>query len=145
VQWIKRYIFFHQKRHPREMGATEIQAFLSDLAVRLNVAAFTQNQAMNALVFLYREVLHLDAGDFSDRIRAKRPKHLPVVLTVSETQRLLDALSTGTCRLMGRLLYGTGMRLMECLRLRVKDVLFDGARLWAMTQPQRVHTMIRGR
>jgi len=125
VQWIKRYIFFHHKRHPREMGAPEIQAFISDLAVRLNVAASTQNQAMNALVFLYREVLHQDAGDFSGRVRAKRPKHLPVVLSISETQRLLDALPMGTCRLMGRLLYGTGMRLMECLRLRVKDVLFE--------------------
>jgi integron integrase len=125
VQWIKRFIFFHQKRHPREMGAVEIQAFLTDLAVRQHVAASTQNQAMNALVFLYREVLRLDPGDFSERVRAKRPARLPVVLTKQEVQKLLAAIPAGTCQLMARLLYGTGMRLMECLRLRVKDVLFQ--------------------
>ena len=121
VQWIKRFIFFHGKRHPREMGAVEIERFLTDLAVRGKVAASTQNQAVNALVFLYQQVLHLDAGEFS-AVRAKRPSRLPVVLTEGEVRRVLLAVKPGTISLMVRLLYGTGMRLMECVRLRVKDI-----------------------
>ena len=121
VQWIKRFIFFHNKRHPREMGAPEIERFLTDLAVRGKVAASTQNQALNALVFLYSQVLHLEAGEFS-AVRAKRPSRLPVVLTEGEVRRVLMAVKPGTISLMARLLYGTGMRLMECVRLRVKDV-----------------------
>ena len=124
VQWIKRYIFFHGKRHPREMGAKEIEAFLTDLAVRGKVASSTQNQALNALVFLYGQVLHLEIGEFS-AVRAKRPSRLPVVLTSVEVARLLVAVKPGTLHLMVRLLYGTGLRLMECVRLRVKDVLFE--------------------
>ncbi len=124
VQWIKRFILFHGKRHPREMGAQQIEAFLSDLAVRGKVSASTQNQALNALVFLYRQVLHLEAGQFSP-VRAKRPSRLPLVLSQNETKRLLAALKPGTTSLMARLLYGTGMRLMEAVRLRVKDVDFD--------------------
>jgi integron integrase len=124
VQWIKRFIFFHGKRHPKEMGAREIEAFLTDLAVRGKVAASTQNQALNALVFLYREVLHVELGEFS-AVRAKRPERLPVVLTKAEASRLLAAMKPGTIGLMVRLLYGTGMRLMECVRLRVKDVMFE--------------------
>jgi integrase len=124
VGWIKRFIFFHQKRHPREMGAPEVQAFLSHLAVQGQVAASTQNQALNALVFLYHQVLDQDLGDFAAFVRAKRPARLPVVLSRDEVHRLLGAL-TGTYQLMGRLLYGTGMRLMECMRLRVKDVDFE--------------------
>jgi len=124
VQWIKRFIFFHGKRHPREMGEAEIEAFLTDLAVERKVSASTQNQALNALVFLYEEVLHLELGEFS-AVRAKRPDRLPVVLTKAETTRLLAAIKPGTNALMARLLYGTGMRLMECVRLRVKDVLFE--------------------
>ena len=112
VDWIKRYIFFHGKRHPREMGAAQIESFLTDLAVRRGVAASTQNQALNALVFLYREVLHQEAGEFS-AVRAKRPSRLPTVLTKVEVQQLLSAMKAGTYRLMARLLYGTGMRLME--------------------------------
>src|SRR2546422_2260645 len=108
VQWIKRFIFFHGKRHPREMGATEIEAFLTDLAVRRKVAASTQNQALNALVFLYKEVLHVELGEFS-AVRAKRPGRLPVVLTKAETAKLLAAIKPGTIGLMVRLLYGTGM------------------------------------
>jgi integron integrase len=123
ADWIKRFIFFHNKRHPREMGAPEVTAFLSDLAVGRKVAASTQNQALNALVFLYREVLHLELEGLSDCVRAQRPFRLPVVLTRDETARLLSAMQ-GTPQIMARLLYGTGMRLMECLRLRVKDVDF---------------------
>ena len=121
VQWIKRFIFFHGKRHPREMGAPEIEQFLTDLAVRRKVAASTQNQALNALVFLYSQVLRLEAGEFS-AVRAKRPSRLPVVLSQAEVRRVLIAVKPGTTSLMARLLYGTGMRLMECVRLRVKDV-----------------------
>jgi integrase len=123
IQWIKRFIFHHGKRHPREMGAVEVAAFLTDLAVRGQVAASTQNQALNALVFLYREVLGMELGDLGEFLRAKAPVRLPGVLTVEEVQCLLAALA-GTCQLMGRLLYGTGMRLMELIRLRVKDVDF---------------------
>jgi integrase len=104
-------------------GAVEVAAFLTDLAVRGQVAASTQNQALNALVFLYREVLGMELGDLGEFLRAKAPVRLPGVLTVEEVQCLLAALA-GTCQLMGRLLYGTGMRLMELIRLRVKDVDF---------------------
>ncbi len=122
-QWIKRFIFFHGKRHPREMGAAEIRAFLNDLAARQNVAVSTQNQALNALVFLYREVLDLDPGNFGDIERPARPARLPLVLTAEEVKRLLAAM-TGTHQLMAQLLYGSGMRLMEGVRLRVKDLDF---------------------
>jgi integron integrase len=122
--WIKRYILFHGKRHPREMGAPEVSRFLSDLAVRGRVAASTQNQAFNALLFLYRQVLGQDFGPLQDVDRAKRPTRLPVVLTKTEADRVLAGM-TGTFRLMATLLYGTGMRLMECVRLRVKDIDFE--------------------
>jgi integron integrase len=125
IHWIKRFIFFHQKRHPREMGAGEIRAFLTHLAAQQNVAASTQNQALNALVFLYRKVLNLQPGEFGEFERAKRPAKLPVVLTKEETQRLLAAMKPGTLSLMARLIYGTGMRLMECLRLRIQDIDFE--------------------
>ena len=124
IQWIKRFIFFHQQRHPREMGAPEVKAFLTDLAVRHRVAASTQNQGLNALVFLYQKVLDLSLGEIGEYARAKRPQRLPVVLTREEVQRLLAAMKD-TYQLMTRLLYGTGMRLMECIRLRVKDVEFE--------------------
>jgi len=123
VNWIKRYILFHNKRHPREMGRPEIEAFLTHLAVSENVAASTQNQALNALLFLYREVLQQDLDLPIHAVRAKRPKHLPTVLTREEVRRVLAQLS-GTHRLMAQLLYGSGLRLMECVRLRVKDVDF---------------------
>ena len=122
-EWIKRYIFFNGKRHPREMGAPEVERFLSDLAVRRKVAASTQNQAFNALRFLYREVLHAELGELGEVERAKRPERLPVVLTREEVERLLGGMS-GTFQLMAKLLYGGGLRLMECVRLRVKDVDF---------------------
>ena len=123
VFWIKRFIYFHDKRHPREMGATEVEAFLSDLAVNGRVAASTQNQALSALLFLYREVLEIQLPWLDNITRAKPPKHLPVVLTTAEVRAVLDRMD-GTYGLMARLLYGTGMRLMECVRLRVKDVDF---------------------
>ncbi len=125
VDWIKRFILFHNKRHPREMGTPEIRAFLAHLATEDNVAASTQNQALAAILFLYREVLHQELDPFDlDAIRAQKPKRLPTVLTRAEVQKVL-AFLTGEHLLMARLLYGSGLRLMECLRLRVKDVDFE--------------------
>jgi len=123
VNWIKRFILFHHKRHPQEMGRAEIEAFLTHLAVHERVAASTQNQALNALLFLYREVLQQDLTFPIHAIRAKKPKRLPTVLTKEEVRQVLAQLS-GTHRLMVQLLYGSGLRLMECVRLRVKDVDF---------------------
>jgi integrase len=96
VQWIKRFIFFHGKRHPREMGAVEVAAFLSNLAMDKKVAAATQNQALNALIFLYHQVLQVGLGELGEFARAKRPARLPVVLTKEETAQLLKALKPGT-------------------------------------------------
>ena len=121
VDWIKRYIFFHGKRHPNEMAEAEITAFLTHLARAGKVAASTQNQALSALLFLYREVLQQNIGWLDQVERAKRPARLPVVLTKDEIRRLFAHLH-GTNRLMAGLLYGSGLRLMECMRLRVKDV-----------------------
>jgi integron integrase len=123
VQWIKRYILFHNKRHPREMGAAEVNAFLTSLAVQRNVSSSTQNQALAALLFLYKEVLGIDLPWLDGLIRAKRPARLPTVLSRAEAQRVLERMD-GVYGLMARLLYGTGMRLMECVRLRVKDIDF---------------------
>lgn len=128
LQWIRRFIIFHGKRHPRDMGATELTAFLSDLAIRRNVAASTQNQALNALLFLYREVLKISLPWLDDVQRAKKPQRLPVVFTRDEIRSLLAQLQ-GTSWLMTGLIYGGGLRLMECLRLRVKDVDFHYAQL----------------
>ena len=124
VAWIRRFILASGKRHPRDMGGTEVESFLTRLATRHNVAAGTQNQALAALLFLYREVLGQDLPWMAGVVRAKRPRRLPVVLTRDEVQRLLAQLQ-GRDWLMAGLLYGTGMRLMECLRLRVKDVDFQ--------------------
>ena len=124
LDWIKRFILFHGKQHPRTLGAPEVRAFLTHLAVEGKVAASTQNQAQSALLFLYRQVLRLDLPFLHDVERAKRPRKLPVVLTRQEARALLDALTNPTFSLMGRLLYGSGLRLMECVRLRVKDVDF---------------------
>jgi integron integrase len=123
VQWIRRFILFHNKRHPKEMGADEIGAFLTHLAVAKRVSASTQNQALGALLFLYREVLRQEIGQVEEVVRAKRPRKLPVVLTQDEVRLLFSNLH-GTHRLIGTLLYGSGLRLMECLRLRVKDLDF---------------------
>ena len=123
VGWIRRYIIFHGKRHPAEMGAAEITRFLSDLAIQRNVAASTQNQALSALLFLYREVLEQELPWMDDIVRAKSRERIPVVLTREEVQAVLDALD-GPTRLAALLLYGAGLRLLEALRLRVKDVDF---------------------
>lgn len=124
VEWVKRYVYFHKKKHPVEMGAKEITEFLHHLSVRLNVSASTQNQAMNALVFLYKNVLKKDIGQFGKFERAKRPKKLPVVLSEREVADVIHT-ARGIYRVMIKLMYGTGFRLMECVRLRVKDVDMD--------------------
>lgn len=123
VHWIKNYIYFHNKKHPNEMGDDEISAFLSHLATTKNVSASTQNQALNALVFLYRKVLDIDVGAFKGLVRAKQPKRLPVVLSHDEAIEVLSHIE-GMSSLMANLLYGSGLRLMECVRLRIKDVDF---------------------
>jgi integron integrase len=123
VRWIRRYILFHGKRHPREMGEPEISAFLSHLATARQVAASTQNQALAALLFLYREVLGASVGVLEDLVRARRPRKLPVVLSQPEIRRLVAELH-GPDRLIVQLLYGSGLRLLEALRLRIKDLDF---------------------
>lgn len=123
VRWVLRFVKFHGKRHPGELGAIEIEEFLSHLATRRRVAAATQNQALNALVFLYREVLGEPFPDLDEVVRAKRAKRLPVVLTRDEARAVLDLLS-GPPALVAGLLYGAGLRLLEALRLRVKDLGF---------------------
>ena len=123
VDWIRRYMVFHSLRHPREMGGAEVSAFLTHLAVERNVSASTQNQSLAALLFLHGQVLGVKLPWLEDVERAKRPVRLPVVLTQEEARRVLGALE-GSYHLMGTLLYGSGLRLLECLRLRVKDVDF---------------------
>lgn len=124
LHWIRRFILFHGKRHPAEMGEAEITAFLTHLAVKKHVAASTQNQALSALLFLYQRVLGRELAWLTGIVRAKRPERLPVVLTQSETRALLGALR-GLNRLLGWLIYGTGMRLREALQLRVQDIDFE--------------------
>jgi len=121
--WVKRFILFHGKRHPRDMGAQEVQQFLVHLAVEGHVAASTQSQALSAILFLYQQVLKHDIGWLHDVVRAKPPQRLPVILTRGEVAAVLRHLSD-TPWIMATLLYGTGLRLMECLRLRVKDLDF---------------------
>ncbi len=121
--WIKRYILFHNKSHPLEMGEREINLFLTDLAVRGKVSASTQNQALCALLFLYQHVLGRDIGDLGEVVRARKPRRLPVVLTREEAKAVLVNLA-GEKRLVASLMYGSGLRLMECLTLRVQDLDF---------------------
>ena len=123
IDWIKRFILFHGKRHPAEMGEQEITAFLTHLAVAKNVAGSTQNQALAAILFLYKQVLKQDLDWMDGIVRAKRPARIPEVLVPDEVKALLKQL-TGTHQLIARLLYGTGMRLMEAIRLRVGDINF---------------------
>src|SRR3989338_1671760 len=123
VAWMRRYIFFHGKRHPAEMGAPEITRFLTSLAVDGGVAASTQNQALSALLFLYKDVLELDLPWLDGLVRARRPERLPVVLTREEVRAVLQRLD-GVPRLIACLLYGAGLRLLECCRLPVQDVDF---------------------
>lgn len=124
IQWIKRYIFFHNKRHPIEMGEKEIRVFLTHLAVDKHVSASTQNQALSAILFLYKRVLEVELEWIDDVVRAKRPKYLPVVLSKNEVSAILSTV-TGTNAIIVKLLYGTGVRLMEALRLRIQDVDFE--------------------
>jgi len=124
ASWAARYIRFHRGRHPARMGAVEIEAFLTHLSVRRRVAASTQNQAASALLFLYRDVLGVDVERPGRVVRARTPTRLPVVLTPTEVRSVLNRMH-GTQRLVATLLYGSGMRLMECLRLRVKDLDFE--------------------
>lgn len=124
VDWVRRFILFHQKTHPRELAAAEVTAFLSHLATERHVSASTQNQAKAAILFLYKQVLKIDLPWLSEIVSAKRGERLPVVLTAREVRELLQNTS-GTMALVCSLLYGTGMRLLECLRLRVKDIEFE--------------------
>ena len=124
THWIRRYIVFHGKKHPSVMGTSEISAFLTWLAVRRRVSASTQNQALSALLFLYKEILRIDIGPIDQPSRARTPVSLPVVLTREEVAAVLKGLP-GTLWVVGMLLYGSGLRLQECLEARVKDVDFD--------------------
>jgi len=123
-QWVRRYIFFHNVRHPAEMGEHEINAFLTHLAVKNQVSASPQNQALSALLFLYRHVIGREVGDLGDVIRARKPKRLPVVMTREEVKVVLASL-TADKWLMASLMYGAGLGLMQCLRLRVQDIDFS--------------------
>jgi integron integrase len=127
-EWIKRFILFHGKRHPKEMGVEEIQDYLSHLAVEKNVSASTQNQALSAILFLYRHVLHKEIEFPTDIVRAEKSKTLPTVLTHQEALAVINKMH-GTPQLMTKLLYGSGLRLMECLRLRVKDIDFGNRQI----------------
>lgn len=122
-RWLRRFLRFHKLRHPREMGSPEINAFLTHLAVKEQISASTQNQALAALLFLYRHVLEIDPGDLNGVVRARRPKRLPVVLSVAEVRAVLQQLE-GPPALVCGLLYGGGLRLMEALRLRVQELDF---------------------
>ena len=124
LHWIRRFVLFHGKRHPDEMAEPEVNAFLSHLAVKGNVSASTQNQALSALLFLYRHVLKRELGEFEDLVRARRKKKLPVVLSPQEVRQILERMM-GIHRLIVSLLYGTGLRLLEGLRLRIKDLDFE--------------------
>lgn len=123
INWVKRFILYHRQRHPLTMNTAEIEAFLTHLAVNENVAPSTQNQAFSALLFLYRHVLKVELKGPVNALRAKKPERLPTVMSKTEVRRVLAALS-GTHQLMAQLLYGCGLRLMEVVRLRVKDVDF---------------------
>jgi integrase len=124
VGWIRRYIVFHRKTHPAQMGACEISQFLTWLAVQRRVSASTQNQALSAVLFLYKEVMAVETGAVPAVVRARTPDRLPVVLSREEIGAILKRL-TGTMRLVVMLLYGSGVRLEECLDLRIKDLDFD--------------------
>lgn len=126
--WLRRYLRFHGFRHPLDLGAPEATAFLNHLATEKRVAASTQNQALAAILFLHRRVLSQNLDWFDGLVRAKRPRHLPVVMTRDEVRRVLDAIE-GPPRLQAQLLYGAGLRLLECARLRLKDVDLDAQRL----------------
>lgn len=123
IHWIRHFILLHNKRHPKDIGASELRDFLTHLAVVRQVSASTQNQALSAMLFLYRNVLDLPLGTI-DAAHAKPSRHIPTVLTRTEVQQVLNQMD-GLLQLMARLLYGSGIRLMECIRLRVKDLDFE--------------------
>jgi integron integrase len=125
ADWVKRFIFFHNKRHPKDMGAAEINEYLSYLATDRKVSASTQNQALSGILFLYKHVLNIDIGDLGEVVRAKKPTKLPVVLSVDETERIIENMD-GLSKLITLLMYGSGMRILEVVRVRVKDVDFEG-------------------
>ena len=128
VDWVRRYILFHNKTHPKDMGENEVQEFLTYLASERKVSASTQNQALSALIFLYRNVLHKELDLQTRLITAKRSTHLPTVLTPTEVHNILQYVKD-TAGLITSLLYGSGMRLQECLRFRVKDIDFGDHRI----------------
>ncbi|MDI6770839.1 MAG: integron integrase [Anaerolineales bacterium] len=152
THWVRQFIFHHHVRHPAEMAEPEINAFLTHLAVERKVSASTQNQALSALLFLYRHVLGRPVGDLGEVIRARKPTRLPVVMTREEVKSVLDRLS-GDKWLIASFLYGTGMRLMECLRLRVQDIDFTrnevlvrdgkGAKDWITMLPESLKVPLR--
>ncbi|MBN2090637.1 integron integrase [candidate division KSB1 bacterium] len=129
--WILKYIYFHNKEHPQNLGTAEVEAFLTNLVRRYFVAASTQNQALNAIVFLYREVLELPLEDKINAIRANKQKRLPIVLTVNEVNKILSMMN-GTKRLILELIYGSGLRLNECLTLRLKQLDFERDRIFVI-------------
>lgn len=120
VSWIRQFILFHGKQHPRDMGKPEIEAFLSYLVIKRNVASSTQNQAFNAILFLYNHVLDVDMPEDINALRSKKPVRVPTVMTREETIKLIGVMR-GTHQLMAKLMYGCGLRVIECVRLRVKD------------------------
>jgi integron integrase len=124
IDWIKRYIIFHKKQHPKDLGVDEIRAFIAHLATDRKVATSTQNQALSAILFLYRTVLQQEINLSPDLINPSRPKRLPTVLTHEEAMSVINAIR-GVPRIMAKTLYGSGLRLMECIRLRVKDIDFE--------------------
>jgi len=128
IDWIRRYIIFHNKTHPREMGASQVQEFIIHLATAANVSASTQNQALSAITFLYRHVLQQELQFPTDTIRPGRSKPIPVVLTAQEARAVINNMS-GIPKLLTKILYGSGLRLMECLRLRVKDIDFGNRQI----------------
>ena len=128
VLWVKRFIRFHRMRHPKDMGEAEINVFLTHLAVDAKVSASTQNQALSALLFLYRYVFGVELGDLGDVVRARKSQHIPIVMTRAESRAVLDQMS-GDTKLMASLLYGSGLRLSECLCLRVQDIDIAGGEI----------------
>ncbi len=126
--WIRRFILFHGKRHPAEMGDAEINAFLTHLAIEGKVSASTQTQALSAILFLYRHVVGVEVGELEGLVRARKPRRLPVVMTRDEVRAVLSSMR-GTPRLAASLLYGSGLRVTECLRLRIKDIDFAGSEI----------------
>ena len=129
ANWVREYILFHEKRHPREMGITEINQFITHLVTDRNVSASTQNQALSAILFLYRNLLNIELDETAIKfVRPKRGKRVPTVLSKQEASQIISNM-TGSYKLMVQILYGSGLRLMECLRLRVKDIDFDNHRI----------------